>query len=289
VPRFSQADEDLPGFAFNHAISAVQLDGETLWIDSTDDVCRFGLLPPGDAGRKVLVVNDQNHALTQLPEPVAHNHRLVLDTKVSLPDDASRTSEVEIACTTEGYADYLLRASAKAMGTDQIVPLLDAPFYPTTGSFEPRHQEATTVADLDQNFSWKAEGTWPGLISRLPQSPLRLVRLPGWLPREWTVAELPRTTPLHLNEGYPMEIVQTWQVRLPGGASAVKVPEAQTDESRVLTWKLSWTASSSSEVTAKLELALLKADLTVEETRDFQASCHHLEEALQDGLSFQTP
>ena len=88
VPRFSQAYEDLPGFAFNHAISAVQLDGQTLFIDSTDDVCRIGLLPPGDPGRKVLVINDQNHALTQLPEAVAHDHRLILETKLNLADAA---------------------------------------------------------------------------------------------------------------------------------------------------------------------------------------------------------
>ena len=42
VPRFSQAYEDLPGFAFNHAIAAVELAGKTLWVDTTDDVCRFG-------------------------------------------------------------------------------------------------------------------------------------------------------------------------------------------------------------------------------------------------------
>src|SRR5262249_22974961 len=46
VPRFSQARETLPGFAFNHAISRVTLDGKALWVDTTDDVCRFGLLPP---------------------------------------------------------------------------------------------------------------------------------------------------------------------------------------------------------------------------------------------------
>ena len=52
VPRFSQAHEAVPGLAFNHAISRVRLGGETLWLDTTDDVCRFGMLPPGEAGRK---------------------------------------------------------------------------------------------------------------------------------------------------------------------------------------------------------------------------------------------
>jgi len=71
VPRFSQAHEAIPGLAFNHAISCVKLGAETLWADTTDDVCRFGLLPPGDPGRKVLVIDGQTSTLTQLPPPAA--------------------------------------------------------------------------------------------------------------------------------------------------------------------------------------------------------------------------
>ena len=41
VPRFTQANDDLPGFAFNHAISRVKLDGDFLWVDTTDGICRF--------------------------------------------------------------------------------------------------------------------------------------------------------------------------------------------------------------------------------------------------------
>src|SRR5438132_86585 len=38
LPRFSQAYDNLPGLAFNHAISQVLLEGELLWVDTTDDV-----------------------------------------------------------------------------------------------------------------------------------------------------------------------------------------------------------------------------------------------------------
>ena len=288
VPRFTQAYDDLPGFAFNHAISQVKLGDETLWIDSTDDVCHFGLLPPGDPGRKVLVIDPAIQTLTTLPEAVAADHRLTLDTKVTIPDELVQPATIQTTAQTQGYADYLLRASAKELGPDSIVPLLDGVFSPTTGAFEPQHQEATAVADLDQDFSWKAQGAWQGLSSQVPQSSTRLVRLPAWLPREWTEATLPRTTPLYLNQGYPMEMTQTWTMQVPAGASALKIPEAQSDPSSILSWKLSWTATSPTGVTAQLELSLLKADLTLEEARDFQASCHHLEEALQNGFSFQT-
>ena len=71
VPRFAQAHEAVPGLAFNHAISRVTLGNETIWVDTTDDVCRFGMLPPGDPGRKVLVIDGKTAALTQLPPPTA--------------------------------------------------------------------------------------------------------------------------------------------------------------------------------------------------------------------------
>jgi len=290
VPRFTQAYEDLPGFAFNHAISQVDLDGKTLWIDSTDDVCRIGLLPPGDPGRKVLVVNDSANALTELPKPAATDHRVTLEMTVNFPDTKSRTADVQISAQTEGYGDYLLRASAKSWSEQsKIAPLLRGPFYPTSGQFEAKQQTATDVSDLGHNFSWKAEGTWNGLVSQLPQSSTRLLRLACWLPKEWPTALLPRTAPLQLNEAYPMEISESCEFALPAGVHDVKLPSSQHEENAVLSWKLLWTQKSPSEVEAKLELSLLKAELDPASTLLFQASCRHLQDALQDGLSFQIP
>ena len=86
-----------------------------------------------------------------------------------------------------------------------------------------------------------------------------------------------------------MELSQAWKLQLPSGSTALKLPETRQRAGPVLTWTLSWTTVSPTEVTAKLELSLLKADLTPEEARAFQTSCHDLQEALQDGLSFQNP
>lgn len=289
VPRFTQADDDLPGFAFNHAISAVKLGDETLWLDSTDDVCRFGLLPPGDPGRKVLVIDGKTTALTTLPESKAADNRLAIDSKVTFSAWPNRVPTVEMNVTTTGYADYLLRSAAKALGRVKNIPLLEQTFETPSGEFQLSVQKLTTVSDLDQSFSAEATGIWPGLISRVPQSSTYLFQLPVWLPKEWRFASLPRATSLHLNQGYPMELSQAWKLQLPSGSTALKLPETRQGAGPVLTWTLSWTTVSPTEVTAKLELALLKADLTPEEARAFQTSCHDLQEALQDGLSFQNP
>jgi hypothetical protein len=289
VPRFSQAYADLPGFAFNHAIAAVDFAGKTLWLDSTDDVCRFGLLPPGDPGRDVLVVDEKVDSLTTLPVSPAADHRLTLETDVTWPDSGTREASVHIQANGTGFADYLLRAAAQAAGPHQVLPLLAAEFSTTGGTFTPAHQENTPVENLDETFTWKADGSWDGLLSRLPQSSTELFRLPAWTPREWTVAALPRSNPLHLNQGYPMEMLQTWRIHLPVGARGVKLPVTQSDPGPELNWKLSWKSIADSEITAQLEMTLAQADLDQKETRDFQSTCHRLEEALEDGPSFQTP
>jgi hypothetical protein len=289
VPRFSQAYPDLPGFAFNHAIAQVELADKTLWIDTTDDVCRFGLLPPGDPGRQVLVIDDKVNSLTPLPDAQAADHRLTLDMDVTLPDASARDATVQVQADGMGYADYLLRAAAQAMGPHQVLPLLGMSFTTTSGIFSPEHQQATAVDDLEQAFTWKADGSWDGLVSRLPQSSTEMLRLPGWAPQEWRIATLARSNPLHLNNGYPMEIVETWHIHLPHGARNVKLPAAQSDAGPQLVWNLSWSSAANDETTAKLDITLAQADLDQNGTRAFQSSSHHLQETLQDGLSFQTP
>ena len=289
VPRFSQAYEDLPGFAFNHAIAEVDLAGKKLWVDTTDDVCRFGLLPPGDAGRNVLVIDDAVNHLTALPEAKAEDHRLTLETDVRLPGGLGRDATVKIHADTAGYGDYLLRSAAEAEGPHPLLPLLERPLAPVAGLLAIGSQQATAVDDLDLPFTWSAEGTWADLVSRLPQSSTELVRLPAWVPSQWQAAGQPRVNPLHLNEGYPMTFVQTWHLHLPAGASQVKIPPAESDPGPQLAWKLAWSRAANGEVTARLDLTLAQVDLDAEETRAFQTSCHHLLEILQDGLTFQTP
>ena len=108
VPRFRQAHESIPGLSFNHAISRVTLGAETVWVDTTDDVCRFGMLPPGDPGRKVLVIGDGTNALTRLPVPDPGEHVLKVRGEIdcSGPMDALPT---KLNAKAQGYPDYELR------------------------------------------------------------------------------------------------------------------------------------------------------------------------------------
>ena len=86
-----------------------------------------------------------------------------------------------------------------------------------------------------------------------------------------------------------MEIVQTWHIHLAPSFSGLKLPTSQSDPGPQLSWNLTWNATTPSDITAKLDVVLSEADLDQKETGGFQASCHHLQETLQDGLTFQNP
>ncbi len=225
-----------------------------------------------------------------LPKPVATDERLTVKMTADFTGADERVAQAHVEAKGEGYADYLLRYSAKEWNEKaKLAPLLEGVFAPVSGAFEATKQDAADVSALEQDFSWSADGTWSGLVSALPQSPVRMVRFPAWLPREWTLALLPRTSPMLLNNGYPMQVTQMCAFRLPASAKELKLPAAQHDDGPALAWKLSWSRPSAGEVDAELELSLLKANLDPATTQAFQASCRRFQNALQDGFSFQNP
>ena len=158
VPRFSQAHEGIPGLAFNHAISRVTLGGETVWVDTTDDVCRFGMLPPGDPGRRVLVIDGGTNALTQLPAPDPREHVLKVRGEVDC-SGAMDALPVKLSATALGYPDYELRTTAREAKEHAVgVPLLAAKYRPAAGSFALESQSATSVAALNEDFHLAGDG-----------------------------------------------------------------------------------------------------------------------------------
>ncbi len=87
--------------------------------------------------------------------------------------------------------------------------------------------------------------------------------------------------------GYPLQMKQTCAFHLPAGAHEVKLPAASHGDGPALTWKLAWSQPSPEQVEADLELSLLNGNLDATATQAFQSSCRRLQDALQDGFSFQ--
>lgn len=285
VPRFSQTDEATPGLGFNHAISRVRLGDEVLWIDTTDETTRFGLLPPGDPGRKVLVIDETTTGLTMLPEPLASEHRLELEMDVSLDGE---TPSGRIDAGTTGFIDYRLRQAAQRRADfAQNAPLLSHAYRPINGHFSLLQQESTNASELERPFAWKASGAWSGLVTATADGS-RAVRAPFWLPVEWEEALHERRAPLHLNDGYPFELRETVHFIGNGKLAGRPLPSDASGQSDPLRWGVTWSRSRKTTV-ARLQATLSRADLNEAETRAFQRELRRLLDALAIGIRLANP
>jgi hypothetical protein len=287
VPRFSQAHEDLPGLSFNHAISQVSLGGETVWVDTTDDVCRFGMLPPGDPGRKVLVIGGQTNALTELPSAKLSEHVLKVrgDVDCSGPIDAL---PVKLHATAAGYPDYALRTTAREAKEHALtLPLLAAQFRPAAGSFALETQSATSVAALNEDFAWDATGACIGLWSTAGGS--RLLRAPFWLPKEWDLALHRRKAGLYLNQGYPLMLQEEFEFTLPAKTQPAVLPGVSESKSAPLRWRIEWTKIGNDKLSARMRAELAGGELSPSETSALQKQLRELLAALAGGAILAAP
>ncbi|MBI2925360.1 MAG: DUF3857 domain-containing protein [Verrucomicrobia bacterium] len=287
VPRFTQAHAAVPGLAFNHAIARVTLGGETLWADTTDDVCRFGMLPPGDAGRRVLVIDGKSTTLTELPSPAAKDHRLELRGEVKL-NSGDGAASVEIRATAKGYPDYELRSVARAWkGHRRNVPLLSARCRLAAGALSLAKQHFTSPARLDEDFAWQAEGQLIGLSSG--EAGRWLLRAPFWLPEEWDLALHPRKTPLFLNAGYPLTLDEEIEIQLPSGAEQIRLPAVKENSHGPLVWKIEWTPAGEGRVRARLRVELPRGELAGQDVGELQRQLRELLTFVGHTASFVAP
>ena len=287
VPRFSQAREDLPGLSFNHAISQVSLGGQTVWVDTTDDVCRFGMLPPGDPGRKVLVIGGPTNALTQLPAADPREHVLKVRGEVDCAGPMDGLP-VKLNATASGFPDYELRTTARETREHALtLPLLAALFHPAAGSFALESQTATSVAALNEDFAWHATGTCVGLFSSAGGS--RLLRAPFWLPKEWELALHRRKAGLYLNQGYPLTLEEEFEFTLPAKAQPAVLPGVSENNSAPLRWRIEWTNIGDDKLSARMRAELARGELLPADTPALQKQLRQLLGALAAGASLAVP
>jgi hypothetical protein len=286
VPRFGQAHEDLPGLAFNHAISKVLINNHPMWVDTTDDVCRFGLLPPGDPGRRVLVIDGKTTSLVQVPAPVVQEHVLRIKGTV----DCAKTGErlpMQLQSRSTGYSDYELRTAAQQI-TEHLhsAPLLAKVVHPVAGLFALEAQSSTPVSALEEDFSCKIQGDWiGGTESMAGQSCLRS---PFWIPNQWNLALHRRKTPLYLNEGYPLAIEEQFDITLPPETRTVSLPALSASKTGPLRWQMEWNRIAENKLTAQLNVELPLAELSFEETTQFQKQLIELLSVLSASARFSS-
>lgn len=292
VPRFGQAYPDLPGAGFNHALSRLRLDGLWVYLDSTDEVARFGFLPPGDAGRRVLPIADDVTQLVELPQPEPSHQRLTLHTSLR-PDPSDATLwRATLEATAEGLPDYELRSAARQLPAATTQPLLASGWRPTLGGLQITQQTYSAASALDQAFTWQAKGDWAGLALALPAAEgtptATLVRAPFWLPHDWDGALHARAGGLFLNQGYPLTLEQQIEIELPP-AARVRLPSARRSDAGPLRFRLDWDQPGPGRVRALLTLTLARGTLDAEDVAPLHAALRALHAAVAEGALHVQP
>jgi hypothetical protein len=289
VPRFAEVHEKIPGLAFNHAISRIKLGSEFLWVDTTDEICRLGFLPPGDPGRKVLVIDGSSARLSDLPKPEIAGQRLNLTLSVQVKPAPAMACEVKIEGRAEGIADYKLRSAAMDVKADNTTePLLERWFGVVAGRFICARQSFTPVSQLQEDFRWQGEGEVFGILDRKLGGEIAL-RAPFWLPRVWERALHARRTGIHLNDGYPLRIEQQIEFAFPKAIDFGKAPEPMEQVNAPLRWKLDWAKASPEKLIARLHLELLEPEISRDRVGLFQSQLKQLYEVLEGNFCTVQP
>lgn len=78
---------DFPAVIFDHCIAAVELDGNTVFMDPTAETCSFGDLPPADQARRVLVFRSTGYEISETPLFPAGHNLLVQELKIIPQND----------------------------------------------------------------------------------------------------------------------------------------------------------------------------------------------------------
>jgi hypothetical protein len=267
-----------------------------LWLDTTDDVCRFGMLPPGDPGRKVLVIDGQSKRLAQLPLAEPRDHQLKLRGTVDCSESLDALP-VELTATTLGYPDYELRSAAREIKEHRnSVPLLASRFRPVSGSFALEKQSSTPVSALEEDLSWQAEGALIGLTGSLSTAPRSnaptlqrsngfVLRAPIWLPHEWDFALHSRRGALFLNSGYPLSLDEEFEFKLPAKAQIQESPGRSENEKEPLHWRVQWTNGTNGNLILSFRAELAHGELSPAETPVFQQQLRSLLTALAGAVT----
>ena len=94
--------EDFPTMLFNHAIAAVMLKDQAVFLDPTAETCSFGDLPSADQARKVLLCKEDGYKIMDTPlYPSQHNlSRQLVEIKIN------RDESINVKKSVSNYGVY---------------------------------------------------------------------------------------------------------------------------------------------------------------------------------------
>jgi transglutaminase-like putative cysteine protease len=105
--EYYDLNEDLPNMIFNHCIAAAEVNGKTIFFDTTAQVCSFGDIPLDDQARKVLLCTDEGYKI--LNTPLASAGENTVKQVVSIKVNADESIDAQKTVYTRGLYDQFQR------------------------------------------------------------------------------------------------------------------------------------------------------------------------------------
>lgn len=87
---------DFPALIFNHCIAMVELNGKTVFLDITAEVCSFGDLPEADQGRNVMIFKDSGYQILEIPLLKPQDNKIEYKTNITVLDNESVSAKREV-------------------------------------------------------------------------------------------------------------------------------------------------------------------------------------------------
>mgnify|MGYP006275356735 CR=1 FL=1 len=229
VRRAGPFTEALPGCHFNHAIMAVERPEGLLWLDPTDEVCPFGMLPPGDAGQRAFLFSGTAAEFHTVPAYHAgYDHRTRCAADLTLAADG-RTARGQVRLTFAGLQDYEWRTRLRHLPPGEFRRALARHAREVWPGVTVEAVEWRAPRGLDEPLEATLTIGWP---ARDPAT--GAIRLPGvWLPLAAEIDAWPRRTAQAVNGGYPLAFEQVVTLHHPPALAVAAAEHPLPDDPTV--------------------------------------------------------
>ncbi|RUM90147.1 MAG: transglutaminase [Thermovibrio sp.] len=242
IPTLSRANMDVEmpmPTAFNHEIAAVRFKGKWLFMDTTSDFVPFRLLPPGDQGRNVLIVDVEKGNEFVENTPVFPPETNVEGFKGHFELKPFGKLEGDFKFIYTGVYGIFERARLNTSTKRQIKRHVEELAAKVSPGFDVERYKLSNFKDLNSNRVWieisgedRNYGTITShyLLAKFPAPDYsRLITL---------VAPKKRKYPYVV--GYKMEKVSKVELQLPKGYSLYLKPENYSFKNRVGEFSIRW-------------------------------------------------
>jgi len=219
-----------PG-AFNHAIVAVPMGDDYLWLDPTSETCSFGNLPAEDQNKLALVVERGASRLVRTPLMPAEKNMFSVVMSSELAEEGNLQGT--ITWKNLGAYDSLFRAMLKGATPEQQRQWLAGFIAKMAGVMKTADITISDVEDLSTplviSFKFQAEGLTTEVADML------MVKLPELLFLDDTLAGLTagkdRKHPALF--GFAMSFQTELSLRLPAGYDVQALPKEMMKKNEV--------------------------------------------------------